>query len=60
MILTITLVTGLEIPAKMTRMIWIAILILMVVVVPVTSGVVMVFTVTSGGSALFAPEKCDT
>ena len=54
-----TPVTGLEITAAMIHVILIVIVIIVMIAFTVTSGV-MVFTVTSGGSALFAPEKCDT
>ena len=53
----IMLVTGLMIPATM---ILIVLVILVIVVVTITPGVVLVLTVTSGGSVLSAPEKCDT
>ena len=48
------LVAGLVKPATMI------LIVLVIVVVTITPGVVLVLTVTSGGSVLSAPEKCDT
>ena len=56
----ITPVTGLVIPAIVTPVILIVVVILVIAVVTITPGVMQVLTVTSGGSVLFAPEKCDT
>ena len=55
----ITHVTRLAIPTAVIHLILVIIVIVVMIVLTVTSGE-MVFTVTSGGSALFAPEKCDT
>ena len=56
----ITPITGLVIPAIVTPVILIVVVILVIAVVTITPGVMQVLTVTSGGSVLFAPEKCDT